>query len=216
MRSWGEVTFANRLSGGSTSNVYYVRFSQGPEAVFKYDPTAPPHFFSAEQHGLALLTTCRALRVPTVYAVQQQGMLMQWFADDNAAARQSQAQRLGELLARQHRIEGDHYGLNANNYIGSLPQNNTPTQGWVDFYRDYRLQPQFAQAIASRSIPEDERRSVFRLLERLQDWLDEEHIRPSLLHGDLWSGNWLATSEGPAVIDPAVYYGHREVDIAMA
>src|SRR5690606_41591649 len=83
-------------------------------------------------------------------------------------------------------------------------------------YRDVRLVPQLDIAAQKGRLNPKRRRLAERLLKRLTEWIDDEAVRPSLLHGDLWGGNWLVTPAGPAVIDPAVYYGDREMDLAMA
>ena len=105
------------------------------------------------------------------------------------------------------------YGFPADNFIGSNSQINTWTSSWVDFFRTYRLEVQFRQA--DRYFETGERKAFLRLLDHLDRYLPEPE-RPSLLHGDLWAGNYLTGPDGKAwIIDPAVYYGHPEADLAM-
>ena len=122
--------------------------------------------------------------------------------------------RLGEALALMHKSSADQFGFDSDNYIGSLPQSNSWHTDWADFYVNERLIPQMSLAekhhlLSSREIP-----SKASMIETCYGLT--QNISPSLLHGDLWGGNYMITSEDqPVLIDPAVYYGHNEVDIAM-
>ena len=113
---------------------------------------------------------------------------------------------LGRMLARLHRQTGPRFGWHRDNYIGLTPQKNAWSDDWAEFWLTRRLQPQLELA----------RSNGFRLGEVAQCALLESHKpQPSLLHGDLWSGNAGFTNDGPVVFDPAVYYGDREADLAM-
>lgn len=125
----------------------------------------------------------------------------------------------GRQLARMHQagtegLAGEGvFGFFEDNFIGAGRQVNTPHKSWISFFRECRLKPQLRQAACYLS--PDERQGAGRLLERLDDILEEPQ-RPSLLHGDLWSGNFLAGPDGRAwLIDPAAYVGHAEADLAM-
>lgn len=121
----------------------------------------------------------------------------------------------GEGLAALHEHTGAHYGFDQDNYIGRLPQHNAPEPTWPRFFRKRRLEPQVEMARERgtwRADWEDPLRTLYR---RLPDLLPADPP-PSVLHGDLWSGNFMVTAVGdPALIDPAVYYGHCETDLAM-
>ncbi|MGC1729012.1 MAG: fructosamine kinase family protein, partial [Steroidobacteraceae bacterium] len=120
----------------------------------------------------------------------------------------------GEQLAALHRVTADRFGWSRDNTIGSTPQTNTPCGDWTEFFRERRLRPQLALA-ASRGYAKLEPWGE-RLLESVPQLLGGHRPQPSLLHGDLWAGNWLALTTGePAILDPAVYYGDREADLAM-
>jgi len=113
---------------------------------------------------------------------------------------------MGRMLAALHRQSGPRFGWHRDNYIGSTPQENGWCDDWAEFWRELRLRPQIGLANTNG----------FGL--RLPDTgalLKNHKPQPSLLHGDLWSGNAGFTSEGPVVFDPAVYYGDREADLAM-
>lgn len=206
------------LAGGSINRVYKVELSTGPTLVFKWNDSPPPGFFAAEADGLVALQEAGALRVPQVYAAGEQGILLEWLPQGSRRGTElrNAGRELGEGLAAVHRSFGPAYGYAQDNFIGLLPQANTETQGWIDFYRDCRLVPQLKLAERLGYLNSARRRLAERLLDRLPNFIDEDAVRPSLLHGDLWAGNWLETPEGPALIDPAVYYGDREVDLAMA
>jgi protein-ribulosamine 3-kinase len=113
---------------------------------------------------------------------------------------------LGRMLAEAHRRPGPRFGWQRDNYIGATPQQNAWSEDWATFWRERRLRPQLLLAA----------RNGFKLPETSLDFLLEDHQpQPSLLHGDLWSGNAGFTPSGPVVFDPAVYYGDREADLAM-
>ncbi len=121
---------------------------------------------------------------------------------------------LGEQLARMHLEKQNLFGLDHDNYIGSLPQSNMQTDDWRDFFINQRLTPLVKSAFDKGLLNRDDLIALESLRARLDSLYPEEH--PSLLHGDLWSGNVHCAENGDAYfIDPAVYCGHREMDIAM-
>jgi fructosamine-3-kinase len=121
---------------------------------------------------------------------------------------------LGSKLAELHQNTSDVFGLNKDNFIGSLFQSNKPNSSWVDFYLKERLLSQLQLAKQNHLLSEKECPSEKMISEKLENLF--LNVKPSLLHGDLWSGNYLIAKDGtPFLIDPATYYGHSEVDIAM-
>lgn len=202
------------VSGGDISAAYRVDRSAGPPHFFKWQPDPPEGFFQAEKAGLEALSAAGGLRIPICYAAAHNGILMEWLP--TAGSQESQGEELGRGLARQHRCVSDRFGLGHDNFIGVLPQTNRPDTSWLRFFRDQRLGLQFETARALGRMNPSRERWAHRLLDRLPEWVHDGHVVPSLLHGDLWGGNWLATDQGPALIDPAVYYGDREIDLAMA
>jgi protein-ribulosamine 3-kinase len=161
--------------------------------------------FAAEADGLAALRTA-GLRAPQPVrhgmAADKAYLLLEYLdlrsRGDFAA--------LGRLLAAAHRNRGPRFGWARDNYIGSTPQQNAWCDDWTEFWRERRLRPQIALA----------NRNGFDLRSIDPAPLLENHKpQPSLLHGDLWSGNAGFTAQGPVVFDPAVYYGDREADLAM-
>jgi fructosamine-3-kinase len=115
-----------------------------------------------------------------------------------------------------HRATAGAYGLDHDNYIGATPQPNGWMPSWRDFFRERRLRFQAELARRNGLLPAERASRVERLLDRLDRWIDDALVRPSLLHGDLWGGNFIVgPGGGPALIDPAAYYGDREADLAF-
>jgi protein-ribulosamine 3-kinase len=118
-------------------------------------------------------------------------------------------------LAEIHKNTHENFGLEYDNYIGELPQKNTYAKNWVDFFIENRLEVQIGLAYYKRLIDENFLKKFKRTYPQLYKILPKE--KPSLLHGDLWSGNVMVDTEGmPCLIDPAIYYGHREAEIAYS
>ncbi len=209
------------VGGGDINEAARLTLSDGRDVFLKHNPSPLPELFEVEARGLAELRRPEALRVPDVYAVGAASddhpgyILMEWLPE--SGRRSAEPMRaFGQGMAKLHRTTTDAYGLDHDNHIGSLPQRNRQTSRWVDFYREQRLgvQRQIAQERGRLSAEREAR--LDRLMARLDEFLpDEAELQPSLLHGDLWGGNHLVTDDGVALIDPAVYYGHREMDMSF-
>lgn len=114
-----------------------------------------------------------------------------------------------------HRSEGKHFGLEEDQYIGTLPQKNGLYSDWVSFYLERRLMPQFNLADKKGQLNSSRRRKLMKLFDGLHKWLPTK-CKPVLLHGDLWGGNWISSRSGqPYLIDPAAFYGHHEFELAF-
>ncbi|HSN71154.1 MAG TPA: fructosamine kinase family protein, partial [Steroidobacteraceae bacterium] len=171
----------------------------------------------AEAAGLAELRGAHALRVPQVIAIGADAeaafLALEWIEFGSAGRATEQA--LGERLATQHRCTAAAYGWDRDNAIGATPQSNAWSNDWVEFWRARRLEPQIdlAEQNGARTRVLDRARQLVQLLPA---YFTSYRPVPSLLHGDLWGGNWSADADGqPVVFDPAVYYGDREADLAM-
>lgn len=205
------------VSGGDINTALRLDGPAGP--VFaKLGPASDAAMFSAEAVGLRALSRCDAIRTPTVLAqgtAEDRAFLLLEWLDISPLREEATARRAGEALAALHRCTGEHFGWAQDNFIGSTPQHNGETDNWSRFFVQKRLQPQFALA-ASKGFKGDLQRNGERICERTPGLFVEHQPQPSLLHGDLWSGNLGALPDGtPVLFDPACYFGDRDTDVAM-
>ena len=173
--------------------------------------------FETEKKGLFILKMAGAFEVPEVLALGEEGglslLLMEWLEIPMAIGTESNWKQAGKNLAQLHKNTSDLFGLDHHNYIGSLSQSNTQHKTWVDFFTAERILPQLKLAREQNKIDSALVAKGERFCSALHEIFPAE--KPSLLHGDLWSGNFFFSTKGPAIFDPAVYYGHREMDLAM-
>ena len=207
---------ARAIAGGSINRAYYLPTDRQPLFV-KVNGAHAVSMFEAEAEGLAALRGADALAVPTTVDVGSASgtayLALGWVALSSRTG--SAERRLGAALAEQHRVTAARFGWHRDNTIGATPQRNTQRSSWTEFLRRDRLGFQLDLA-AGRGLPRRELEGGLRVLERLERFFPQGEPAPSLLHGDLWSGNWGADAAGtPYVFDPAVYYGDREADLAM-
>jgi fructosamine-3-kinase len=209
------------VGGGSINRSYKIPALDGKTYFLKTNHASALDMFHAERDGLRELAAADAIRVPAVIAAAVAGdtaFLLIEYLELRGASKAAGA-RLGSLLASQHRCVGTAYGWHRDNTIGSTPQLNGWDDEWISFFRDKRLGYQLELAVASgfdtrpgRTI----RERGERLMRRLPDFFTGYQPEPSLLHGDLWGGNWgVIGNDQPVIFDPATYYGDREADIAM-
>lgn len=209
---YGPIRRVTPVGGGCINPAARVELDSGPVFV-KWNPGAPAGLFAAEAAGLrSLAAAATELRIPAVLDVWDDGLLLEWL-EPTPPGREFSRQ-LGYGLAALHRTHP--LGTAGCNWIGPLPQNNTPAASWAEFWIARRLEPQLRRARDSARMPGSAEywESLFARIPEVLAPVEQE--RDSLLHGDLWSGNVLSTVGGPALVDPAVYGGHREVDLAMA
>lgn len=202
----GDINEARKLYTEAGS--YFLKLNRLPQAV---------HMFETEARGLALLREANQLRVPEVRAADRAGgsafLLMEYIEPGSPGPRFWED--FGSRLAALHRTPQPYFGLPFDNYIGSLPQPNGRFDTFVELYVERRLHPQLGAARKANLLSAADERLLQQLYRRLPELLPEE--APALLHGDLWNGNFLVTKAGTAaLIDPAVAYGHRELDLAMS
>lgn len=182
----------------------------------KTGPAADLPKFEAEAAGLRELGAAESVRVPEVYEVgtDEHGAFieMQWL--DLVVPDRSCEIQFGAQLAALHHETVERYGWHRDNFIGATPQHNAQGDDWVAFYREHRLGYQLLLAAKNGYGGELQERGA-QLGERLDNLFADYRPVASLLHGDLWGGNWGMVDGHPAVFDPAVYYGDRESDLAM-
>lgn len=200
------------LSGGSINQVYLLETSEGKRVLKVNEKKRFPGMFQAEKEGLQELKKSKTFQVPEVYQAGSIGtrayLLMEYL--EKSALRPDFWENFAENLAAMHKTSASTFGFPRPNYIGSLPQYNHTHESAAGFYISERLEPQFKIAL-DNGYPFHDLETVFKHIVQL---IPEE--APSLLHGDLWSGNYLVSNTGlPALIDPAVAYGPREMDLAM-
>lgn len=215
------------VPGGSINMTYRVETSRGP-FFCKWNPGAPPDMFARERDGLeALAGAGSSLVFPRVAALAPPGyepvLVLEWLEPASAMAGGSGRGRgpgsgaweaLGRGLAELHRHGADRFGFPADNYCGLTPQANAWTEDWPAFWADRRIGAVAGRLERSGSIGPREAAVFRKLRDRLPDLLSHGPA-PSLIHGDLWSGNALLCDKGPALVDPAACFGDREVEWAM-
>jgi fructosamine-3-kinase len=215
----GHVVRALPVGGGSIHRAQIVELGDGRRLFVKSNAEAPTGMFEAEAAGLSALAAPGLLRVPRDPWVGEAGGIrfLAMEAIEEGRADGGFFRRFGTALAELHRAaRGDRFGFATDNWIGATPQPNAWHTDWVEFVRRLRLG--FQLDLARRRGLSDGAldRLGDRLLDRLGDWIDLPDEPPCLVHGDLWSGNFLVGAGGePVLVDPAVYYAHREAELAM-
>ncbi|MEM7193417.1 MAG: fructosamine kinase family protein [Pseudomonadota bacterium] len=201
--------------GGCISSAFTVNC--GPRQYFlKVDDTNRFDMLESEAEGLAALQDAGAVRVPEVICTGQTRectfIVLEYIMFVSSSGGQS---KLGGQLARLHRTTAAQFGWGRDNYIGATPQPNSWHDDWLQFFSGNRLAYQLSLAAVRINSPSLQTAGN-RLLEIMGKLFVEYRPQPSLLHGDLWGGNYgIDENENPVIFDPAVYYGDREADLAM-
>lgn len=203
------------VTGGSINQCFKAETSIGFYFIKENEAKKFSGMFAAESAGLKLLAGSASFAVPEVFASAEEDgrsmLLLEWLEKKPAAARDWY--EAGEKLAALHQQTDPDFGLNHPNYIGSLAQSNTKRPSWEEFFTLERILPQIKLA-------RDGGRIDSALVARAEKFCAKTASifpveKPALLHGDLWNGNFFFSTKGPAVFDPAVYFGHREMDLSM-
>ncbi len=203
------------LSGGNINTALRIQSDKGPFFV-KWNEQAESEMFVCEAKGLQLLQNTGPIRIPEVFGCGQKAqkayLLLEYIP--LARPRKHYWQQLGQQLSILHAHTNAFFGLEYDNYLGHLRQSNEPFNNGIDFFIERRLKVQAGLAYYNGLLPQRQYEQFFSLYEKLPTLLPDE--KPSLLHGDLWSGNVLVDHNGePCLIDPAVYYGLREAELAF-
>ena len=218
-----EIAQSSRTAQSDINSTKSLYLSNGETVFLKINTIDNSGFFDAEEEGLAAIAETGTIKTPQLFAkgvdlAKGISFLMMEVIDRGNVTRNALS-RMGHAFARMHKAQADafvpkkRYGFLHDNYIGASRQINTPKDSWIDFFRECRLEPQFRMADNAFGI--SDRKRILRLLDRLDELLIEPD-QPSLLHGDMWGGNHLINRDEEAVlIDPAVYVGHAEADLAM-
>jgi len=207
------------VSGGCIANACRLETDDDP-LFLKWGDHEVARTFPGEAAGLEALAAAESdLHVPEVQATDEPtgdrpGFLSLAWINTGRQGRRFW-EDFGRGLARLHRTTADRYGFDRDNFIGRLPQSNTWADSWPEFFRRERLEPQVNRARENDRWKAAWDSPLEQLDRRLDDLLPAEPPA-SVLHGDLWKGNFMVTAIGePALIDPATYHGHREADLAM-
>lgn len=207
------VVDERRVSGGDIHDAFRVTLADGRRVFVKRGAAAVPGMFEAEAAGLRWLGEAGALAVPEVLAATD-GFLALAFVERGPPAADHD-ERLGRGLAALHLAGAPGFGFSRDNFLATLLVDNRSAPGWASFYGERRLLPLVATAETRGRASGTTRRAIERLVARLPELLGPEEP-PARLHGDLWAGNAMTDRDGaPVLVDPAVFGGHREIDLAM-
>jgi protein-ribulosamine 3-kinase len=206
------------VSGGSINHAAKLR-SGRYRFFIKWNDSAPEDMFEKEAAGLKILRSAdTGLVIPEVIAHRSPGkntpgfLIMEYV--DPQRGDGTASKNLGKELARLHNHKSDRFGLDHDNYIGSLCQSNTFHSSWISFFIHERIEPQLKMAVDSGKLEKKSTKHWENLSVQLVNIFPE--TRPSLLHGDLWGGNYFFNNKHqPVLIDPAVYYGHPEMELSF-
>ncbi|MBC8320470.1 MAG: fructosamine kinase family protein [Bacteroidetes bacterium] len=212
-----EINDFSSVGGGSINKTFKISTNAGNFFIKKNSISRYPQMFEKEAEGIKILHKVKEIDTPEVIGFGESGdeaFLILKFISTGIMSH-SYWEDFGKKLAKLHKHSNDLFGLNHNNYIGSLNQSNNHHKSWSDFFREERLEKQVKLARNSGSIGKETVLAFDRFYSKIDDIFPNEP--PALLHGDLWSGNFMTNDNGdPVIIDPAVYYGHREMDLGMS
>lgn len=208
-----KLTDMQSVSGGDINSAAIIKTADAKRFFLKWNEQAPEDMFEKEARGLRLLAGAETgLIIPEAVHATETCLLMSVIQE--GGGNPDSAYQFGRNLALLHKASADSFGLDHDNYIGRLPQSNNRHGNWFDFFAIERIEPQIQTGIESGKLNRKVLMQVQSLYKKLGNIMPAE--APSLLHGDLWSGNYMFTREGGcSIYDPAVYYGHREADLAM-
>ncbi len=209
------IKTAESVGGGDIGEAWRVEVGSGERYFVKHYADAPDGLVQAEAQGLEWLAQADTVATARVAAVCDSAplLILDWIETRSPSA--DFADALGAGLARLHAFGAPGFGLSEDNFIGKLPQANAACERWPDFYAYRRIEPMVRRARDAGSLPPGLAREASQMLSRF-DTLCGPEEQPARLHGDLWNGNVMTGRDGQAIlIDPSVYGGHREMDLAM-
>lgn len=203
-------------SGGCINNSGRLKTSSGDFFIKWNSNEKYPKMFEKEAKGLRLLSSSNCVRVPAVVGTAEANkdalLLLEFIKSE--PRQKDFFSVFGKSLAKLHSQSSDKFGLDQDNYIGSLPQSNKQHDDFISFFIDERLEKQNTIAYNDGKISKNDLKKLQALYGKLNEIFPVE--KPSLLHGDLWSGNFIEDEKGAfCMIDPAVHFGHREAELSF-
>lgn len=211
-----KITSYKPISGGDTNKSYVLQSEEGNFFMKTNSTKEFPGMLREEAKGLKSIEETHTLRTPKIIKIDDSGNEQYLILEliSKGEANEEIWENFGKSLASMHKIPQPFFGFSSDNYVGRLPQKNTKASTWGEFYAQYHLQPLIKKLTDMNALTNQEVRAAENFYQQIDDIFPKE--TPSLVHGDLWSGNFLISDTGdPVVLDPAVYYGHREMDLGM-
>lgn len=210
------ITESKAMGGGCINEAFTLKTTAGKFFIKYNSASAFPLMFEKEAEGLKILAKTNTISIPEVIGTSESGKTAYLIIEYIESGIQGSCfwTDFGTKLASLHRNTNDYFGLETDNYIGSLEQSNKKHPDFIEFFIEERIEPQLEKARNKGEFSQSDTRYFNSFYKSLHNIFPLE--KPALIHGDLWSGNFMITNDGsPCLIDPAVYYGHREADIAM-
>jgi fructosamine-3-kinase len=203
------------LGGGCIASVLKIITDDNQIFVAKEYSAGKGNIIRNEANGLIELAKAEAIRIPKVIYFDEKTLITEYIGSGRKSI--TFFEYFGRKFARMHRYTSDEYGFIENNFIGDNPQKNLPKSAdWCEFYFNNRLLYQIELTQKNGYLSDELKQNFSQLENKIDKILSDNGEKPSLLHGDLWGGNYLVDENGdPCLIDPAVYYGNREADLAM-
>lgn len=214
----GKIAGIDPCNGGSINKAYCVETEAGKKFFLKTNTADLKGMFEAEQTGLSMLRNRSNFRVPKVLELfespRESGLLLEWI--EPSQPDELSWQKFWSFLGELHSVKEEKFGLPLDNFIGSLPQQNYEDYNWIEFWIERRISPMMIKATEKGVIENSEIPAFLQLFEYMRRRFIDYEFEPCLVHGDLWNGNLMFDENGhPTLVDPAVYFGWPEMELAF-
>jgi fructosamine-3-kinase len=217
----GSITTAESVGGGMMNHAARI-YLNGEWVFVKWNITAPSGLYAAEAAGLNALRATHTLHIPQVLAYRDKEdvdipyLVLEWLEPAKNRNDEDFSRAFAtQLVALHATTTGTAFGWTEDNFLGIYPQSNGYRETWPEFYHQNRLMPHLELARRLGHLPPQRQALLHKVCDNLEHILDGMEPHPSLIHGDLWSGNFIHASQGVALLDPAVYHAPREVELAF-